>query len=290
MNLRSALDIAALTNPGMVRSHNEDSVATDNEAGFVILADGMGGYNAGEVASGIAIKTLADGLKEALRAGLPEHGPSPVVKSEVEKANEEIYLTALSQPQYTGMGTTLVCALFHDNRVTVAHVGDSRLYRYRELGAEPAQFKSITRDHSLLQEQIDCGLISREDARLSTNKNLVTRALGVDPTVDVEVHEHEALPGDIYLLCSDGLNDMVHDDDIERALSVHSRNLDVAAQELIQLANNNGGRDNVSVILVRIKCDFAASRSRFAWILAWFKKFSGRTRLSEESAKQTWGG
>jgi protein phosphatase len=170
------------------------------------------------------------------------------------------------------MGTTLVCALFHDNHITVAHVGDSRLYRYRHNKNEPARFEQITRDHSLLQEQIDSGMISREDARLSNNKNLVTRALGVDPTVDVEVQEHEALPGDVYLLCSDGLNDMIVDEEIQLTLSVLGNNLELAAQQLVQMANDHGGRDNISVILVRILRKFPARRGIFAWLSAWFKK------------------
>jgi serine/threonine protein phosphatase PrpC len=272
MDLRPALDIAYLTDPGVVRSHNEDNIAADAEAGFVILADGMGGYNAGEVASGIAVTMLADGLKAAQHAGLPEQGPGPLIKSEIEKTNAAIYQTAQSQPQFFGMGTTLVFALFHDNHITVAHIGDSRLYRYRQKGTEQAQFEQITRDHSLLQEQIDSGMISREDARLSSNKNLVTRALGVDPTVDVEVQEHEALPGDVYLLCSDGLNDMVGDEEIRLILSVLGTNLELAAQQLVQMANDHGGRDNVSVILVRILRSFPARRGIIAWLSARLKK------------------
>lgn len=271
MDLRLALEIVSLTDPGKIRSHNEDSITTNNEAGFVILADGMGGYNAGEVASGIAITMLADSLKTAIQTGLPEEGPGPVVKNEIEKTNSAIYQTAQSQPQFAGMGTTLVCALFHDNRITIGHIGDSRLYRYRETGPEQAEFKQITRDHSLLQEQIDSGMISREEARVSSNKNLVTRALGVDPVVEAEVQEHDALPGDIYLLCSDGLNDMVGDEEIELALTAFGVNLDLAVQQLIQMANDNGGRDNVSVILVRVLRQFPAKRGFFAWLAALFK-------------------
>ncbi|GAO37030.1 protein phosphatase [Sulfuricella sp. T08] len=272
MDLRLALEIVSLTDSGKVRSHNEDNITTDNQAGFAILADGMGGYNAGEVASGIAVTMLANSLKTALSVGLPDQDPGLLVKSEIEKTNGAIYQTAQSQPQFSGMGTTLVCALFHDNRIIVAHVGDSRLYRYRQKGTEHSLFEQITRDHSLLQEQIDSGMISREDARLSSNKNLVTRALGVDPMVDVEVQEHEALPGDVYLLCSDGLNDMVGDEEIQLTLSVLGTNLELAVQRLVQMANDNGGRDNVSVILVRVLRHFPARRGFFAWLSAWFKK------------------
>lgn len=272
MDMRPVLEISGLTDRGKVRSHNEDNIATDNQVGFVILADGMGGYKAGEVASGIAVTMLTAGLKAALGAGLSAQQPGLLVKSEIEKTNNAIYQTAQSQPQFSGMGTTLVCALFHDNRITVAHVGDSRLYRYRQKVTEQAQFEQITRDHSLLQEQIDRGMISRENARLSSNKNLVTRALGIDPLVDVEVQEHEALPGDVYLLCSDGLNDMVGDEEIQLTLSVLGSNLERAAQQLVQMANDRGGRDNISVILVRILRNFPANRGFFSGLSVWLKK------------------
>jgi PPM family protein phosphatase len=270
MGLRQSLEIVTLTDPGKVRSHNEDSVTADADAGFVILADGMGGYNAGEVASGIAVAMLAEGLRSAVNAGIWAQDVGLVLDAEIGKTNAAIYQAAQSQPQYAGMGTTLVTMLFLDNRVTVAHIGDSRLYRYRQ-----AQFEQLTRDHSLLQEQIDSGMVSKEEARLSTNKNLVTRALGVDPTVEAEIHEYEVLPGDIYLLCSDGLNDMVGDEEIELTLSVLGANLELAALQLVQMANDNGGRDNVSVILVRILHGFPASRGVLARLVAWFKNRSG---------------
>ena len=261
--LGSALEIVKLTDPGMVRSHNEDSVGIDAEYGFVILADGMGGYNAGEVASGMTVAMLSDNLKAALRDG--HRDMQALAHEEIQKTNGAIFQTAQSQPQYNGMGTTLVLALFRDNRITVAHIGDSRLYRLRG-----EQFEQVTRDHSLLQEQIDSGMITREDARHSHNKNLVTRALGVEATVEIEVHEYPAAPGDLFLLCSDGLNDMVTDEDIQLTLGLMGANLEMAAQQLIQMANDNGGRDNVSVILVRVTGDFAEKRGWFTRLLNWF--------------------
>jgi protein phosphatase len=164
------------------------------------------------------------------------------------------------------MGTTLVVALFYDNRVTIAHIGDSRVYRLR--GDDLAQ---ITKDHSLLQEQIDSGMITPEQARFSQNKNLVTRALGIDPTVDPEIREYESRPGDLWLLCSDGLNDMVSDEDIGMTLAALSSNLKLAAQQLVQMANDNGGRDNVSVVLVRVVRDYAAPRGLLARLFGWLK-------------------
>jgi protein phosphatase len=247
----------------MVRSHNEDNHAVDAAAGFVIVADGMGGYNAGEVASEMAVAQLSSSLSAAL-AGAAD--PAELIKREVEQINAAIHAASLAQPQCAGMGTTLVAALFHDSRVTVAHVGDSRLYRCRG-----ERFEAITRDHSLLQEQIDGGLISPEEAALSQNKNLVTRALGVGPAVGVEVNGHDTLPGDLYLLCSDGLNDMVSDQDIAQALRANPGKLQAAAQQLVQMANDNGGRDNVTVILARV-LDAPAAQGVLARLSGWIRK------------------
>lgn len=272
--LSSALEIALRTDPGMVRDHNEDAVFANPARGFAILADGMGGYNAGEVASGMATMVMSAELEAAFAAGRPGELDSADAQSFAQRclldtvaaANSAIYTAAESQAQYAGMGTTLVTALFHDNRVTVAHIGDSRLYRLRD-----DELSVITRDHSLLQEQLDSGLITADEARFSQNKNLVTRALGVDPIVEAEINEYPVLPGDIYLLCSDGLNDMVEDDEIALALQTLSANLELAATQLIQMANDNGGRDNVSVILVKVLRAFPAVRGWRSKLTAWFK-------------------
>ncbi len=273
MNLNEALEIVSQTHSGMVRSHNEDSVAYDVNCGLVVLADGMGGYNAGEVASGITISVIATEIKQHLAGMHPEQKGLDgeelgvtLLRDNVRKANAAIYNTAQSQPQYAGMGTTVVAGLFFDNCVAVAHVGDSRMYRLRG-----ESFEAITRDHSLLQEQIDGGLISKEDARQSKNKNLVTRAVGIDAEVVPEVRVYEVQIGDVYLLCSDGLNDMVEDEDIGSTLAMLKANLPLAATQLIEMANDNGGRDNVSVILVKVNGDFAAPRGLLAKLLAWFK-------------------
>ncbi len=273
VNLGTALEVATATDPGMVRSHNEDSMGADAEIGLAVLADGMGGYNAGEVASGIAVAMLTTEMKQALDSHEPqsidasgETLAEKFVRENSAKANAAIYQTAKSQPQYSGMGTTLVVALFFDNRMTVGHIGDSRLYRLRK-----DVFEQVTRDHSLLQEQIDSGMITKEQARYSQNKNLVTRAVGIDPEVETEIHTYNVEPGDIYLLCSDGLSDMVQDEDIHSTLSTLQSNLPLAAKQLVQLANDSGGRDNISVILVRILEDFAVPTGWFAKFKAWFR-------------------
>jgi PPM family protein phosphatase len=274
MNLEQALELVSATDTGMVRSHNEDSVACDAAMGLVVLADGMGGYNAGEVASGMATTVIVTEMRSVLaRHGSIEGNvptvPSPAQKlllDQIARANAAIYQAAQRQPQYSGMGTTLVVALFHDGKVTVAHIGDSRLYRMR--GDELSQ---VTKDHSLLQAQIDSGLITPEQAKFSANKNLVTRALGIDPAVEPEIHDYDTRVGDVYLLCSDGLCDMVSDEDIGMALQTLGANLNLCAQQLVQMANDNGGRDNVSVILVKIRRSHAVPRGFLSKIFRWLK-------------------
>jgi protein phosphatase len=274
MNLSQALEVASCTDPGIVRSHNEDSIAADATKGLVVLADGMGGYNAGEVASGMATTVITTELQHLLEE-TPPYRLEPasgrpwaekLLKDQIAKANTSIFQAAQSQPQYSGMGTTLVAGLFYDNKVMLAHIGDSRAYRLRG-----EAFEQVTRDHSLLQEQIDSGMITPEQAKFSQNKNLVTRALGIDPTVEPELNCFEAQPGDVYLLCSDGLNDMVSDEDIGMTLQTLSANLRLAAQQLVQMANDNGGRDNVSVILVRVVRDYAAPKGWLSRLFGWLK-------------------
>jgi serine/threonine protein phosphatase PrpC len=273
MNVQEALQLVSQTHTGMVRTHNEDSVACEAACGLAVLADGMGGYNAGEVASGIAVSVLSAGVRQQLQNVRPEETDLDgekiglaVLRETMHQANTSIYTAAQSQPQYAGMGTTVVAALFFDNRVVVAHVGDSRMYRLRE-----DKFEAMTRDHSVLQEQIDRGIITREDARLSRNKNLVTRAVGIDAAVEPEIATHQVQVGDIYLLCSDGLNDMVPDAEIGATLGMLQGNLPLAATQLIDLANDNGGRDNVSVILVKVNGEFGASSGWLAKLASWFK-------------------
>ena len=241
---------------GRARSNNEDSVAVDAVNGLAVLADGMGGYNAGEVASGM----LTDFIREELARWLAEAGgranDAEVKRAMdicVDNANRAIFNAANANPQYAGMGTTLVLAVFREAQVRLGHVGDSRAYRWR--GGELAQ---ITRDHSLLQEQIDAGLITPEQAAFSANKNLVTRAVGVEDTVLLETHLHDTHPGDVYLLCSDGLSDMLEDAMIARLLQMHET-LPAIGQALIAAANEAGGKDNISLILTRVGGGTAAA-------------------------------
>jgi serine/threonine protein phosphatase PrpC len=236
------------TNPGLARGNNEDSVTFDEPTRLGILADGMGGYNAGEIASGMATTFIKSELSRWLaQAGRNANAREVRRALEicVDNANRSIFNAANSNPQYTGMGTTLVVGVFQDEKLTLGHIGDSRCYRLRA-----GEFTQITRDHSLLQEQIDAGLITPEQAATSMNKNLVTRALGVEDSVQLEVNEHKVEVGDLYLMCSDGLSDMVDDAGIAELL-VSGASLEELATQLIDKANANGGRDNISVLLAK---------------------------------------
>lgn len=274
MDLSDALEVVRLTDVGLLRDHNEDAIASDVTMGFVILADGMGGYKAGEVASEIAVLSITADLKEAMindRSSLEadelkKQSESQLMIDAVKQANEVIYHVSQTQSQCAGMGTTLVVGLFANNKLLVGHIGDSRMYRLRG-----QVLMQITEDHSLLQEQIKLGLITPEQAKFSANRNLVTRALGTDPEVELELNECDVEVEDIYLLCSDGLSDMVDDSIIQGALNENSFSLVEAAEALVQLANDNGGKDNISVILVKVKKTFECNYSWYDNFLGWLK-------------------
>jgi protein phosphatase len=236
------------TDPGLARENNEDSIALDESVRLGILADGMGGYNAGEIASGMATTFIKSELGRWLsQAG--RHANAREVRRAMEicvdNANRSIFNAANSNPHYSGMGTTLVLGVFQEGKLLLGHIGDSRCYRVR--GGVIAQ---ITKDHSLLQEQMDAGLITPEQAATSSNKNLVTRALGVEDAVLLEVNEHRVDAGDIYMMCSDGLSDMVDDEGIARILG-NDAPLEQKVGQLIDAANANGGRDNISVLVAQ---------------------------------------
>jgi protein phosphatase len=239
----------AKTDTGRARDNNEDSVAVDEETRLAVLADGMGGYNAGEVASGMATAFI----KSEMSRWLTEVGNTARAKEVrraleicVDSANLSIFNAANSNASYSGMGTTLVVAVFRDDVLVLGHIGDSRCYRLRA-----GKLEQLSRDHSLLQEQIDAGLVTPEQALHSNIKNLVTRALGVEEIVLLEVNEYPVELGDLYLMCSDGLSDMVQDGVIAKVVNTEG-GLEHRAQLLIDAANDHGGRDNISVLMVEV--------------------------------------
>ncbi|MDP2963999.1 MAG: Stp1/IreP family PP2C-type Ser/Thr phosphatase [Sulfurimicrobium sp.] len=270
MSVRSALEITTLTDPGIVRSFNEDTIATEPDLGLALVADGMGGYKAGDVASGMAATIMVSELKRQLRETTPtENNITEILISSANRANRAIYQAAQASPQHHGMGTTLVAAVFHDNRLHYSHIGDSRLYRLRR-----GKLKVLTQDHSILHEQVALGLISNDDAKTSHNRNLVTRALGVEAQSQCEAQSLVVEPGDIYLLCSDGLNDMVDDANIELAMNALQANLPLTARQLVMMANDNGGHDNISAILIKVLAPFPAieaSGGMLSRLFGWLK-------------------
>jgi protein phosphatase len=246
-----SLRFALKSHPGKVRPLNEDAVGADPNIGLFVLADGLGGYNAGEVASTMAVSSLLSclgaELEQAHRSEDGNFDPARALREALIARNDEIFRAALHSSMYEGMATTAVVAWFLGGRLWVAHAGDSRLYRFRA-----GSLVQVTRDHSFSQELLDAGMISEEEARVLPAKNLVTRAVGASPTLEPEVHDYELEAGDIILLCSDGLTEMVSNEDIGAMMSADEQNIAQAARRLVDNANEAGGRDNCSVILVRV--------------------------------------
>ncbi|HBE91416.1 MAG TPA: Stp1/IreP family PP2C-type Ser/Thr phosphatase [Gammaproteobacteria bacterium] len=245
------LFISAKSDIGSVRDHNEDNFGFLAEQGLVVLSDGMGGYQAGEVASAIAVTTIFQTI-EQLRDAHGSSSSSPYTHAEmlyqaVRHANRLIFQAAIDDRDCQGMGTTLTAGWFDNDRMCLAHVGDSRLYRYRGY-----QLELLSTDHTVVQELLDNGFYSREEAKNSAQRNIVTRALGVGSSIEIDIREVDTMSGDIYLFCSDGLNDMLDDREISNILRRSSTDLDYGVSELIDKAIANGGNDNVTVVLVRV--------------------------------------
>ncbi|WP_407278682.1 protein phosphatase 2C domain-containing protein [Aromatoleum evansii] len=246
------LEFCACSDVGRVRKRNEDSLAVDEGRGWAVLADGMGGYRGGDVASRMAVEVTLQCLERELVA--PDDNEAErvaaVLEVAVREANAEIRAAAARDSALSGMGSTLVVAAFLADRVLTAHVGDSRMYRLRG-----GVLEQLTRDHTMLQQLVDAGILAPEEVAHSQFRGLLTRGLGVSPVVLPESGSHSAFPRDVFLLCSDGLTDMLDDVAIAAVLEpVESgvTRLEEAADRLVALANERGGRDNISVILVRM--------------------------------------
>lgn len=250
----SLVEMYAMTDVGIKRDHNEDYVGITPSHGFAVLADGMGGHNAGEVASKMAVDIITSSLKSKLldipQAAVNDDtgftGESMLAREAIRTANDIIYNTSQRKPECAGMGTTVLVAVFYADRISAAHVGDSRMYRLRN-----NMLSHVTEDHSLIHEQVRRGLVTAKDARHSTIKNLVTRALGLEPGVEADIIEDSVQAGDIYLMCSDGLTDVISDEIIQLTLSISGNDLQKAGEALTRLANEAGGPDNISLILIR---------------------------------------
>ncbi len=273
MNLEGALEMTQHSDVGRVRSHNEDSTAADVGLGLAIVADGIGGSRAGEVASAMAVKSIHERLHAELgdlvRGQVdPDSGyahESLVLRDAVARANEIIHRASTHEPRHQGMGTTVVALLFHNDRVSVAHVGDSRAYRLRG-----GRLERLTSDHTLVQELVDRGTHTPQEAQACVNRNLLTRALGIAARTDIDMAERAAEVGDVYLLCSDGLHSMLPDAVISELLTDGEERLATMASRLVDRANDSGGEDNVSVVLVRVIRSFPLLKDGLTSLVEWF--------------------
>ena len=248
---RIQVRIAGCTDTGLRRNHNEDHIGFNQKLGIAVLADGMGGHQAGEIAAHMAVESVLEHLQDLAdrQSSRPITGSQLLefVSNTISYSNSMIYQAAEALEEHKGMGTTLVAAIVKGSQIYAGHVGDSRLYLFRD-----GELKRITRDHSLVQDLVDRGFYTEEEARMASVGHIVTRALGTKADVEVDTIQHELQQGDVLMLCSDGLSDMVADWLIADSLNERNENLEETANKLVELANRNGGKDNISVILMQV--------------------------------------
>ena len=273
---------AAKTDVGQKRQGNEDRFCLDPALGLYVVADGMGGHAAGEVASRLAVETIQEWMEKYLNgADAAIVGPAAgagsaeanCLLSSIRLANRVIFDSAKDRPEYAGMGTTVVAVLTQADRFVLANVGDSRIYRIRR-----NQIVQVSRDHSFVQQQVDNGRMSATEAHQSQYRHMITRALGLKESVDVDLIEQPACPEDVLVLCSDGLSDLLDDEEILAAVQDHGDDLDRACQALVDRANAKGGDDNITVLVIQAQTGNAAApadrrgataadgRGVFAWL------------------------
>jgi protein phosphatase len=236
------------TDIGRKRQQNQDHGGAYPELGLFVVADGMGGHKGGEIASAMAVQTVESHVREAEKT--TSWDPRQVITDAIQKANDQIFQRSTAEPQLHGMGTTTTALLFSQDLLTIGHVGDSRAYYFR-----PHEVWQVTRDHSLVMEKLRAGLITRDQVKTDRMKNVITRSVGFEPAVNVEVYEMAVQAGDIFLICSDGLSGLIDDPDmldvVQRDLLDHG-DARRAVENLVVAANERGGDDNITAILVQI--------------------------------------
>ncbi|MHB2026705.1 MAG: Stp1/IreP family PP2C-type Ser/Thr phosphatase [Elusimicrobiota bacterium] len=247
ISLLSKLDIFGLTHAGLVRANNEDNFGIERDMGLMIVADGMGGHKSGEVASALAVSSIIESGKKHFKDSKLSSGRAAVLEGWIQAANAAIYEKAKASPEDEGMGTTVAAVWAAEGVFAAAHVGDSRIYLYRK-----KVLSLITRDHSWADEKIRLGFMSADEAVKSGLRNVLTRALGTNRKVKVDVSERLLFPGDVILLATDGLTKMVEDRDIAAILD-RAQDCAAAAELLIQAANRAGGGDNVTVVIALVR-------------------------------------
>lgn len=236
----------SITDTGRIRTSNQDCVFCEENAvgsfpNLFLVADGMGGHQAGDMASRICVEEVVRQIQATDRKT-----PVSVLEQAISVANQKIYQTAIQDKALEGMGTTLVGTMIEGNTAYIVNIGDSRLYQLRDT------LRQITVDHSLVEEMVQSGEIQKNEMRTHPNKNIITRALGTDTAVRPDCFEIEVQEGDVLLLCSDGLSNMLEDNQIENIVRENAEDLKQAGESLVRQANDAGGKDNISVILIRL--------------------------------------
>jgi PPM family protein phosphatase len=260
-----SVKVAGLTDQGKTRANNEDAVWVDANLGLLIVADGMGGHQSGEVAAGMAITTIPTNLDQLTKAGTTGEISDPRFSVETNRlgfclkmANQMIFKAGKRYPKDQGMGTTCTAVLIAHGHLSLAHVGDTRCYLFRH-----GTLEQLTQDHSLVMEQVRAGLISKDDEAVQKAQNILTRSLGTEPEVKIDLDEHPLFAGDVLLLCSDGLGKELSDDQVLQVVK-EIPDPGQLAKRLIDMANAAGGRDNITVAVARIdKAGLLASIERF---------------------------
>ena len=248
---RDSLEFAAMTHKGMVRTNNEDNYRTitgvDGVPQIFIIADGMGGHNAGEVASVVAVDSVADFLGNPEIWQNTENDTFDFIVEAMNNANKQVVSAAKEDEKMAGMGTTMIVSILIDNKLYIGHVGDSRLYLTRG-----SNIRQVTCDHSLVEALVKEGSITKEDAKKHPSKNIITRVIGTNESPNADTIVVDSEPGDVFLMCTDGLTNKLEDDEINNVM-VEYENLNEACNKLIDLANDRGGEDNITVILISLK-------------------------------------
>ena len=238
------IELIGKTDVGLVRSNNEDTFIVNHQAGYCLVADGMGGAAAGETASHIFAQTAEEIFAKNLPTAEQEIIES--VQSTFRQANDRILAHVAKWPEHQGMGCTAELLALTGSGFVIGHMGDSRTYRYRQ-----GMLKQLTKDHSLVQDQIDQGLITEEQARTHSMRNVILRAVGVRPSPALDTLRGPVYPGDLFLLCSDGLTDMIDDSEIDQVLALDG-GLSLKTEHLVDMAKKAGGKDNITIVLAEI--------------------------------------
>ncbi|MGI5879737.1 MAG: Stp1/IreP family PP2C-type Ser/Thr phosphatase [Syntrophomonadaceae bacterium] len=233
------MKVVGITDTGLVRQKNEDSFLIDEEAGLFVVCDGMGGHRAGEVASGLTIDAFKQNNYRI------KSDPVQYLRDVIRQANTQIYDMGQNNPEFYEMGTTVTAALITDHLLTVANVGDSGLFLIRN-----AEISKLTHDHTVAEQMVADGVLHRDDIRINSYNHVLTRAVGIETDVEIDIFEQELLTDDLILLCSDGLTDMLTIREMEIVFSRHKNNIKQIAGQLLKLALQNGGHDNITIVLL----------------------------------------